>query len=74
VNPSAEWKNGGVYNYDLACHQGENDSLVIICMAGSYYGGRDEYPKKKKKKKKKKKNWSKVYIPYLIYLNKAKTP
>jgi len=55
VNPSAEWKNGGVYNYDLACHQGENDSLVIICMAGSYYGARDEYPKKKKKKKKKKK-------------------
>jgi len=45
-------------------------------MAGSYYGARDEYPKNKKKKKKKKKeeNWSKVYRPYLIYLNKTETP
>jgi len=30
MNPSVEWKNGGYYNHDLAFHQGENDSLVIM--------------------------------------------
>jgi len=67
VIPSMEWKNGGAYNRDLACHQGENDSLQIIYMAGSHYGAGDEYPKKGE-------DWSKVYGPYLIYLNKAESP
>ncbi|KAL6612510.1 hypothetical protein U3516DRAFT_751839 [Neocallimastix sp. 'constans'] len=67
VTPSMEWKNGGAYNRDLACHQGENDSLQIMYMAGSHYGAGDEYPKRGE-------NWSKVYGPYLIYLNKAGSP
>jgi len=36
-------------------------------MAGSHYGARDEYPKKRE-------IWSKVYRPYLIYLNNTETP
>ncbi|KAL6618195.1 hypothetical protein U3516DRAFT_661976 [Neocallimastix sp. 'constans'] len=35
-----EQKNGGAYYCDLACHQEENDSLQIICMAGSHYAFR----------------------------------
>jgi rhamnogalacturonan endolyase len=44
-----EQKNGGAYYCDLACHQEENDSLQIICMAGSHYGMGYEYPKKGEK-------------------------
>jgi len=49
VTPSMEQKNGGAYYCDLACHQEENDSLQIICMAGSHYGMGYEYPKKGEK-------------------------
>jgi len=26
-----EWKNGGAYHRDLACHQGEDDFLTNLC-------------------------------------------
>ncbi|ORX86678.1 hypothetical protein BCR32DRAFT_289867 [Anaeromyces robustus] len=64
VSPSMEWKNGGAYNRDLSCHQGGSDSLQIMYMAGSHYGAGDETINQGE-------NWSKVYGPFLIYLNKA---
>jgi len=64
VSPSMEWKNGGAYNRDLSCHQGGADSLQIMYMAGSHYGAGDEQVNSGE-------SWSKVYGPYLIYLNKA---
>jgi lysophospholipase L1-like esterase len=64
VIPSMEWKNGGAYNRDLSCHQGGNDSLQIMYMNGSHYGGGDATIKKGE-------NFQKVYGPFLIYLNKA---
>ncbi|OUM70292.1 polysaccharide lyase family 4 protein, partial [Piromyces sp. E2] len=67
VFPSMEWKNGGAYNRDLACHQGENDSLQIMYMNGSHYGAGDTDIKQNE-------NWEKIYGPYLIYLNKASSP
>ncbi|OUM57673.1 polysaccharide lyase family 4 protein, partial [Piromyces sp. E2] len=64
VYPSMEWKNGGAYNRDLSCHQGGADSLQICYMNGSHYGAGDTSIRAGE-------NWSKIYGPYLIYLNKA---
>jgi len=64
VSPSMEWKNGGAYNRDLSCHQGGADSLQIMYMNGSHYGGGDAQLKQGE-------NFQKVYGPFLIYLNRA---
>jgi lysophospholipase L1-like esterase len=64
IIPSLEWKNGGAYNRDLSCHQGGSDSLQIMYMNGSHYGGGDATIKKGEE-------FQKVYGPFLIYLNKA---
>eukprot|EP00833_Pecoramyces_ruminatium_P014926 jgi/Orpsp1_1/1188958/evm.model.d7180000068520.1 len=64
VSPSMEWKNGGAYNRDLSCHQGGSDSLQIMYMNGSHYGGGDATIKKGEE-------FQKVYGPFLIYLNRA---
>ncbi|KAG4098615.1 hypothetical protein H8356DRAFT_1327500 [Neocallimastix lanati (nom. inval.)] len=47
---------GCAYHRDLACHQGEDDFLTNLCTWQMNIRKRGE-------------NWSKVYGPYLIYLN-----
>jgi len=64
VLPSMEWKNGGAYNRDLSCHQGGADSIQIMYMNGSHYGGGDCTILRGE-------SFQKVYGPYLIYLNRA---
>jgi hypothetical protein len=64
VLPSLEWKNGGAYNRDLSCHQGGSDSIAIVYMNGSHYGGGDATIKKGE-------SFQKIYGPFLIYPNKA---
>jgi len=64
IMPTLEWKNGGAYNRDLSCHQGGSDSLQIMYMNGSHYGGGDATIKSGEQ-------FQKVYGPFLIYLNKA---
>ncbi len=67
ISPSNEHQNGGPTSQELTVHQTETTPVILRNLQGSHYGSGimnlDEGE-----------SWSKLYGPFLLYINKLETP